>query len=91
MRAAPLKAIQTHISEYEEQAPRPSFVGRFVDPGVTRVMHRGSPETLRAEVMPAAPELLAGDLKLNSKTPAPLGGRVLPSGQRRGRIRCWRA
>lgn len=69
VRAAPLKAIQTYISEYEEQAPRPSFVGRFVDPGVTRVMHRGSPETLRAEVMPAAPELLAGDLKLNSKTP----------------------
>ena len=32
-------------------------------------MHRGSPETLRAEVVPAAPELLAGDLKLNSKTP----------------------
>ena len=69
VRAAPLKAIQTYISEYEEQAPRPSFVGRFVDPGVTRVMHRGSPETLRAEVMPAAPELLAGDLKLNSKSP----------------------
>ena len=69
VRAAPLKAIQTHISQYEEQAPRPSFIGRFVDPGVTRVMHRGSPETLRAEVMPAAPELLAGDLKLNSKTP----------------------
>ena len=68
-RAAPLKAIQTHIGEYEEQAPRPSFVGRFVEPGVTRVMHRGSPENLRAEVPPAAPELLAGDLKLDSKTP----------------------
>ncbi len=68
-RAAPLKAIQTHIGEYEEQAPRPSFVGRFVNPGVTRVMHRGSPENLRAEVPPAAPELLAGDLKLDSKTP----------------------
>ena len=68
-RAAPLKAIQAHISEYEEQAPRPSFVGRFVKPGVTRVMHRGSPENLRAEVPPAAPELLAGDLKLDSKSP----------------------
>ena len=64
-----MKAIQAHISEYEEQAPRPSFGGRFVKPGVTRVMHRGSPENLRAEVPPAAPELLAGDLKLDSKSP----------------------
>jgi len=79
-RAAPLKAIQTRIVEFEEQAPRPSFVGRFVEPVVTRVMHRGSPENLRAEVVPAAPELLAGELKLDSKT---------PDAQRRARFAEW--
>ena len=79
-RAAPLKAIQTHIAQFEEQAPRPSFVGRFVEPVVTRVMHRGSPENLRAEVVPAAPELLAGELKLDSKT---------PDAQRRARFAEW--
>ena len=79
-RAAPLKAIKTHIAEFEEQAPRPSFVGRFVEPVVTRVMHRGSPENLRAEVVPAAPELLAGELKLDSKT---------PDAQRRARFAEW--
>jgi len=79
-RAVPLKAIQTHIAEFEEQAPRPSFVGRFVEPVVTRVMHRGSPENLRAEVVPAAPELLAGELKLDSKT---------PDAQRRARFAEW--
>ena len=79
-RAVPLKAIQTHIAEFEEQAPRPSFVGRFVEPVVTRVMHRGSPENLRAEVAPAAPELLAGELKLDSKT---------PDAQRRARFAEW--
>ena len=80
LRAAPLQAIQTHIAEFEEQASRPSFVGRFVEPVVTRVMHRGSPENLRAEVVPAAPELLAGELKLDSKT---------PDAQRRARFAEW--
>ncbi|MCH2059039.1 MAG: DUF1549 and DUF1553 domain-containing protein [Verrucomicrobiales bacterium] len=68
-RVEPLKRIQSLIAEYAEQAPQPSFVGRFVEPVVTRVMHRGSPENLREEVMPAAPRLLSGDLKLNSGTP----------------------
>ena len=36
---------------------------------MTRVMHRGSTENLRAEVPPAAPEVLSGDLKLDSKSP----------------------
>ena len=68
-RAAHLKNIQELIAKYAEQAPQPSFVGRFVEPVVTRVMRRGSPENLKAEVMPAAPELLNGDLNLTSKTP----------------------
>lgn len=68
-RAAHLKNIQELIAKHAEQAPQPSFVGRFVEPVVTRVMRRGSPENLKAEVMPAAPELLNGDLKLTSKTP----------------------
>ena len=65
-RVEPLKQIQGLIAAYAEQAPQPSFVGRFVEPVLTRVMHRGSPENLKGEVMPAAPELLSGDLNLNS-------------------------
>ena len=68
-RVEPLKKIQSLIAEHAEQAPQPSFVGRFVEPVVTRVMHRGSPENLKEEVMPAAPELLSGDLKLNAGAP----------------------
>ena len=68
-RIEPLKKIQSLIAEYAEQAPQPSFVGRFVEPVVTRVMHRGSPENLKEEVMPAAPELLSGDLELGAGAP----------------------
>ncbi len=68
-RAAPLKNIQELIVNYAEQAPQPSFVGRFIEPVITRVMRRGSPENLKGEVMPAAPELLNGNLELTSKTP----------------------
>ena len=59
-----LREIQNHISTLAEEGPRPSFVGRFIPPAVTRVFHRGSPESPRDEVVPAGPEILGGDLKL---------------------------
>ena len=52
-----------------EEGPRPSFVGRFVRPDVTRVLLRGSPENPRDEVMPAGPAIFGGDLGLTSKAP----------------------
>jgi hypothetical protein len=64
-----LAEIQGLISLLAEEGPRPSFVGRFVQPQVTRVLLRGSPETPRDEVMPAGPAILNGDLQLTSEAP----------------------
>lgn len=63
-----LQKIQQAIQLLAEQGPRPGFVGRFVRPVVTKVLLRGSPENPRDEVMPAGPEILGGDLGLNSQT-----------------------
>ena len=62
-----LDEIQQLISTLAEQGPRPSFIGRFIPPVVTQVFHRGSPENPRAEVYPAAPNQLKGDLQLTSQ------------------------
>jgi len=50
-----------------EEGPRPSFVGSFIKPKVTRVLHRGSPENPRDIVPPAAPKILSGELGVGSK------------------------
>ena len=65
-RKAALAEIQDAIETLAEEGPRPSFVGRFVRPQVTRVLLRGSPESPRDEVMPAGPAIFGGDLKLTS-------------------------
>lgn len=62
-----LAKIQKAVATLAEEGPRPSFVGRFVRPAVTRVLLRGSPENPRDEVAPAGPSILGGDLKLTSK------------------------
>ncbi|MEM9646819.1 MAG: DUF1553 domain-containing protein, partial [Planctomycetota bacterium] len=49
-----------------EEGPRPSFVGRFIRPAVTRVLLRGSPENPRDEVLPSGPAILNGDLALTA-------------------------
>jgi hypothetical protein len=66
-RAAVLAKIQEQIETLAEEGPRPSFVGRFVRPQVTRVLLRGSPESPRDEVVPAGPAIFGGDLNLTSK------------------------
>ncbi len=68
-RKAMLASLQKHIETMAEEGPRPSFVGRFVKPDVTRVFHRGSPESPRDEVAPAGPKVLGGELKLSGKSP----------------------
>jgi hypothetical protein len=60
--------LHAAIESLKEEGPRHSFVGRFMKPAVTRVLHRGSPENPRDEVMPAGFAILAGDLGLNSQT-----------------------
>ena len=70
-RKKPLAEIQRLIGLLAEEGPRPSFVGRLIRPAATRVLHRGSPEDPRDEVVPAAPEILEGDLKLAAESPGP--------------------
>ena len=53
----------SHLTyKLSEEGPRPSFVGSFIPPKITRVLHRGSPENPRDEVLPAAPKILQGTL-----------------------------
>lgn len=66
-----LADIQRLIEQLAEEGPQPSFVGRLIRPAVTHVLMRGSPENPRAEVFPAGPEILNGELKLDSRTPGP--------------------
>ena len=61
-----LENVQAAIAQLGEEGPRPSFVGRFVRPAVTRVLHRGSPENPRDEVMPSGPAIFDGELGLKS-------------------------
>ena len=66
-RKAAVAEIQRLIEGLAEEGARPSFVGRFVRPEVTRVLLRGSPENPRDEVMPAGPAVFDGDLGLDSQ------------------------
>ena len=63
-----LNEVQAVIAALAEEGPRPSFVGRLIPPAVTYVLHRGSPESPRAEVFPAAPRWLDGDFNLTSSS-----------------------
>jgi hypothetical protein len=49
-----------------EEGPRPSFVGSFIEPIVTQVLHRGSPENPRDVVLPGAPKILSGVLGVDN-------------------------
>jgi len=70
-RAAALAALSKAIEELEKEGPKSAFVGRFIDPAMTRVLARGSPENPRDEVDPAGPVVLGGELGLSSDTPGP--------------------
>ena len=60
--------LNSLISEYSEKSPRPSFIGRFIEPKVSYVLERGSPESPGPEVNPAAPSIFNGDLGLSNKS-----------------------
>ncbi|MEM7602139.1 MAG: DUF1549 and DUF1553 domain-containing protein, partial [Verrucomicrobiota bacterium] len=58
------------IALLEDEGPQHSFVGSFTKmPPVTHVLHRGSPENPRDEVVPAGFGIMDGDLGLDSSTP----------------------
>ena len=62
-------ALQASVAKMIEEGPRLSFTSRLIEPAISYVLHRGSPENRKAEVMPAGLTLLDGDLNLNSDTP----------------------
>jgi hypothetical protein len=70
-RKKPLNEIQRLIGLLAEEGPRPSFVGRMIEPVATHILLRGSPENPRDEVAPAGPASLGGDLGLASDVPGP--------------------
>ncbi len=59
------------INRLQEEGPQPSFIGRFIEPVVTKVLLRGSPETPRDIVPPAGFEIMDGDLGMDNNTPGP--------------------
>lgn len=63
-RKATLTAIQKAIDTLAAEGPQPGFVGRFVPPAPTYVLHRGSPENPRDEVAPSGPVVFDGQLGL---------------------------
>ncbi len=70
-RKVALNEIQRLIEQLAEEGPRPSFVGRLIQPDVTRVLLRGSPENPRDEVVAAGPDVLDGDLGMSFDSPGP--------------------
>ena len=70
-RKAILNEIQALIEQLAEEGPRPSFVGRLIEPVNTFVLLRGSPENPRDEVAPAGPLILGGELPVTSETSGP--------------------
>ena len=70
-RAATLASLSKAIEALEQEGPKAAFVGRFIEPSVTRVLARGSPENPRDEVDPSGPVVLGGELGLSSDSPGP--------------------
>ena len=69
-REKPLSEAVGEINHFayklSEEGPRPSFVGSFIKPITTRVLHRGSPENPRDVVLPGAPKILSGVLDVDN-------------------------
>ena len=60
-----IKEISHLTYRLSEEGPRPSFVGSFIEPKTTYVLHRGSPENPRGKVSPGAPKILNGELGMD--------------------------
>ena len=65
-RTKAIAEIQRLLDVLAEDGPKPSFVARFVEPGKTHVLRRGSPENKGDEVGPAGLVELDGDLGVDA-------------------------
>ena len=63
-----IKEINHLAYRLSEDGPRPSFVGSFIKPEITKVFHRGSPENPRSVVLPGAPKILSGSLGVDNSS-----------------------
>ncbi len=63
-RAAAIAKLQRFLDQLYQQGPQPSFIGRFIEPGKSYVLRRGSPENRGDEVFPAGLTELNGDLDI---------------------------
>ena len=63
------KKLNDLVYTLGEEGPQHAFVGSFSRPETTHVLHRGSPENPRDEVVPAGFEVIDGDLGLDNNTP----------------------
>ena len=70
-RAKSQEQIQGLISELRVQGPQPAFLAEFIDPSPTYVLARGSPESPRDRVHPAAPKNLGGEIAIPHDRPGP--------------------
>ncbi|MEM7560261.1 MAG: DUF1553 domain-containing protein, partial [Planctomycetota bacterium] len=69
--------VQEIIDRILVQGRQPAFVARFIEPAETFVFARGSPESPRDQVVPAAPKLLKGELGVESDASGPERRRAL--------------
>ena len=65
-RGKAIAEIQRLLEVLAEEGPKPSFVARFIEPGKTHVLRRGSPENKGDEVAPAGLVELDGDLGVDA-------------------------
>lgn len=63
-RAKEMAKLQSLVDELTAEGLQQSFIGRFVDPGKSFVLRRGSPENRGDEVKPAALTEIDGELDL---------------------------
>jgi hypothetical protein len=68
---AKVRDLQTSIQTLKAEGPPMAFVGRLREPSPTRVLYRGSPESPRDVVAPAAPAILNGSLGLTQEASGP--------------------
>jgi len=68
---AKVRDLQTIIQTLKAEGPPMAFVGRLREPSPTRVLYRGSPESPKDVVAPAAPAILNGSLGLTQEASGP--------------------
>ncbi len=66
-----LKKVKDLSLKREKEGRQMMFMGQLIEPAVSHVLYRGSPETPREEVMPRGFEVLKADFGLDSNSSGP--------------------